>query len=134
MVKKIYELNVKSGEDLKQAVTDYIQKNQWEEVFIMGGIGSVIDVAVTNPVENRLPLKTASIPVSGAAELLSLTGEVMKRELMDPELEAVYPDKTNPLFVHIHVSVGTSGGHVCGGGLERGKAFRSVRIFMTPLD
>ena len=46
----------------------------------------------------------------------------------------VYPDKVSPLIVHIHASCATAGGHVAGGGLRAGKAFRSVRIFMIPLD
>lgn len=134
MEHKIYELNIGSGEDIKESVAAFVLEHGWENVYLMGGIGSVTDVAVTNPIRNELPLTTASIPVHGAAELLSLTGEVMARNRMDPALEAVYPDKTAPLFVHIHVSVGASGGHVSGGGLFKGRAFRSVRIFMIPLD
>ena len=52
----------------------------------------------------------------------------------DPALLEVYPDKVSPLIVHIHASCATAGGHVAGGGLRAGKAFRSVRIFMIPLD
>lgn len=59
MENKIYELTVGAGEDVKQAVTKYVLEKKWDNVYIMGGIGSMIDVAVTNPVENRLPLKTA---------------------------------------------------------------------------
>ena len=63
----------------------------------------------------------------------------MKRECADPALLEVYPDKVSPLIVHIHASCATAGGHVAGGhvaggGLRAGKAFRSVRIFMIPLD
>lgn len=50
-------------------------------------------MAFTTPVEDKLPLKTASVAVEGAAEVISFTGEVMKRERMDPALEAVYPTR-----------------------------------------
>ena len=69
-----------------------------------------------------------------AAELLSFTGEIMRRECVDPALLAVYPDKTSPLFVHIHASCATAGGHVMGGGMRAGRAFRAVRVFMIPLS
>lgn len=130
---QIYEVTVQKGEDIKTVISDYILKMGWDEVYISGAIGSVIDTAFTAPIENTLPLKAGVTPCPNAAEILSFTGEVMKREKMDPALAAVYPDKTSPLFVHIHASCATAGGHVIGGGLNKGKAFRSVRVFMTPI-
>ena len=130
---ELYELNLKTGEDIRQSISDYILKMGWESVYVIGAIGSVIDMVYTTPVENTLPLRTAGTPCSGAAELVSMTGEVMKREYMDPALASVYTDTENPLFVHLHVCCATAGGHMMGGGLKSGKAFRAVRIFMTPL-
>ena len=129
----VYELTVNSGEDIKETIVSYILEQKWEEAYISGAIGSVIGMAFTTPVEDKLPLKTASVAVEGAAEVISFTGEVMKRERMDPALEAVYPDNTCPLFVHIHVGCAYRGGNVRGGGLAAGKAFRSLRIFMVPI-
>ena len=81
-----------------------------------------------------VPIRSsASQPAEGAAEVLSLTGEVMKREKMDPALQSVYKDTECPLFVHIHISCAHRDGSVRGGGLAAGNAFRSLRIFMTPL-
>lgn len=131
---KIYEITVKSGQRIKKVVSDYILEQGWENVYLTGAIGSVIDCEFTAPIENELPLKTSSVPCRGAAELVSFVGEVMKREKMDPALADVFPDKTSPLFVHIHASAATAGGHVIGGGLVDGSAFRAVRIFMTPLE
>ena len=95
--------------------------------------GFWIDIVFTTHVEDTLPLKTVSTPVSDAAELLSFTGEIMKKERMDPALASIYKDE-GPLFVHIHASCATAGGHVCGGGLAGGKAFRAVRVFLVPLE
>lgn len=130
---QIYEVTVKAGEDIKTVVTDYVLEQNWENVYITGAVGSVIDMAYTTPVRDCLPLVTASQPAEGAAEVVSLTGEVMKREKMDPALQSVYKDKDCPLFVHIHISCAHRDGSVRGGGLASGKAFRSLRIFMTPL-
>lgn len=131
---EIHEVTVEAGRSIKETLSAYILEQGWESVYLCGAIGSVIDCAFTAPIENELPLRTISTPCRNAAELLSLTGEVMKRERMDPALSAIYPDKSSPLFVHIHASVATAGGHVMGGGLVNGKAFRSVRVFLIPLE
>ena len=133
MMGQIYEVTVKAGEDIKAVVTDYVLGQGWESVYITGAVGSVIGMSYTTPVRDQLPLVTASQPAEGAAEVLSLTGEVMKREKMDPALQSVYKDTECPLFVHIHISCTHRDGSVRGGGLAAGNAFRSLRIFMTPL-
>lgn len=130
----IYEVTVESGQDIKGVITDYVLERGWTSAYISGAVGSVIDMAYTTPVRDELPLKTASRAREGAAEMLSFTGEVMTRERMDPALERIYPDKECPLFVHIHVSCAYKGGNVDGGGLAAGRAFRSLRVFMIPLD
>ena len=133
MMGQIYEVTVKAGEDIKAVVTDYVLGQGWESVYITGAVGSVIGMSYTTPVRDQLPLVTASQPAEGAAEVLSLTGEGMKREKMDPALQSVYKDTECPLFVHIHISCAHRDGSVRGGGLAAGNAFRSLRIFMTPL-
>lgn len=131
---KVYDLEVRSGESIKDAISAYILEKGWENVYISGAIGSVIDCSFTAPIENELPLRTASTPCRDAGELVSFVGEVMKRERMDPALAAVYKDSASPLFIHIHAGVATAGGRVMGGGLADGKAFRAVRVFMIPLE
>ncbi len=129
----LYDVVIPAGVDIRMAITDYVLAKKWEEVAIIGAVGSVQDMKFTTPVENELPLRIGSTPCFGAAEILSFSGEIMKREHMDPELESVYPDKSSPLFVHIHASCATAGGHVCGGGLKSGVAFRELRVFLVPL-
>lgn len=133
-MKGLYEVTVNRGEDIRQVISDYILEKGWEEVFIVGAVGSIIDSAYNAPIDNSIPMNLETNECPGAAELLSFNGEVMKRERMDENLAKVYPDKTSPLFVHIHASCATGEGKVYGGGLVKGKAFRGIRIFMTPLD
>lgn len=128
-----FEINLGKDFDIREGITKYILDKGWEAAYIMGAIGSVKECQFTTPISNELPLKFASIPCTLAGEVLSFTGEVMKRELMDASLEAAYPDKTCPLFVHIHASIAVSGGHVYGGGLKGGKTLRALRIFIKPL-
>lgn len=131
-MKGIYEVTVESGRNIKEVITDYVLKMGWEEVYISGAIGSVTEMAYTTPVKHELPLQTVSLSVNGAAEVVSFTGEIMKKERMDPMLKSVYAGGDNPLFVHIHVSCAYKDG-VKGGGLSEGKAFRALRVFMFPL-
>lgn len=124
---------IEGGENIRDKITEYILQMGWEAAAVLGAVGSVEEMEFTAPVENELPLRVGTTPCHGAAEILSFTGEIMKREKMDPALEAVYPDKTGPLFVHIHASCAVAGGHVCGGGLRGGRAFRALRVFVVPV-
>lgn len=129
----LYDIIIPTGKDIRATIIDYVLAKGWETAAILGAVGSVQEMMFTTPVENELPLKIGLTPCHGAAEILSFTGEIMKREKMDPGLESVYPDKSSPLFVHIHASCAIAGGHVCGGGLKSGKAFRELRVFLVPL-
>lgn len=129
----LYDVIIPAGKEIRDTIIGYVLEKGWEEAAILGAVGSVQDMVFTTPVENELPLRTGSTPCHGAAEILSFTGEIMKREKMDPGLESVYPDKSSPLFVHVHASCAIAGGHVCGGGLKSGKAFRELRVFLVPL-
>lgn len=130
----VYEMTVPAGQDIKAEIEKHVMAMGWESVWIPSAIGSVICMEFTTPVQNTLPLKTGRIPCPDAAELTSFTGEVMKKEKMDPALADIYPDNGSPLFIHIHASCAAAGGRVTGGGLRAGKAFRAVRVFMIPLE
>ena len=90
-MKGLYEVTVNRGEDIRQVISDYILEKGWEEVFIVGAVGSIIDSAYNAPIDNSIPMNLATNECPGAAELLSFNGEVMKRERMDENLAKVYP-------------------------------------------
>lgn len=131
---KIYDFTVEKGRDIKKEIVRCVLERGWKEVLIIGAVGSVKDMVFTAPVEDELPLRTGNTPCRSAGEILSFSGEIMGRDKMDPELKAVYKDTECPLFVHIHASCATAGGHVTGGGLAEGKAFRALRVFMVPVE
>ena len=64
-------------------ISGYILEKGWEEVFIVGAVGSIIDSAYNAPIDNSIPMNLATNECPRAAELLSFNGEVMKRERMD---------------------------------------------------
>lgn len=128
------EVFVDQGQDIRKAIEAFVIEKGWKEVIVVNAIGSVKDLILAAPISNELPLKVGRTPCYGAAEILSFTGEVMVKEKMDPQLRQVYPDTDSPLFIHIHASCARAGGLVMGGGLWGGTAFRSLRVFLRPIE
>ena len=128
------EVFVDQGQDIRKAIEAFVIEKGWKEVIVVNAIGSVKDLILAAPISNELPLKVGRTPCYGAAEILSFTGEVMVKEKMDPQLRQVYPDTDSPLFIHIHASCARAGGLVMGGGLWGGTAFRSLRVFLWPVE
>ena len=128
------EVFVDQGQDIRKTIEAFIIEKGWKEVIVVTAIGSVKDLILAAPIRNELPLKVGRTPCYGAAEILSFTGEIMVKDRMDPQLRQVYPDTDSPLFIHIHASCARAGGQVMGGGLWGGTAFRSLRVFLRPLE
>ncbi len=128
------EVFVDQGQDIRKTIEAFVIEKGWKEVIVVNAIGSVKDLILAAPISNELPLKVGRTPCYGAAEILSFTGEVMVKEKMDPQLRQVYPDTDSPLFIHIHASCARAGGLVMGGGLWGGTAFRSLRVFLRPVE
>lgn len=128
------EVFIDQGQDIRKTIEAFVIEKGWKEVIVVNAIGSVKDLILAAPISNELPLKVGRTPCYGAAEILSFTGEVMVKEKMDPQLRQVYPDTDSPLFIHIHASCARAGGLVMGGGLWGGTAFRSLRVFLRPME
>ena len=128
------EVFIDQGQDIRKTIEAFVIEKGWKEVIVVNAIGSVKDLILAAPISNELPLKVGRTPCYGAAEILSFTGEVMIKEKMDPQLRQVYPDTDSPLFIHIHASCARAGGLVMGGGLWGGTAFRSLRVFLRPVE
>lgn len=129
--RQLEEVIIEQGQDILQALESFVISKGWKDVIVVSAIGSVKDLLFATPIANELPLKIGTTPCFGAAEILSFSGEIMLKDLMDPQLRKVYPHKDSPLFVHIHASCARSGGQVMGGGLWGGTAFRSLRVFLA---
>jgi Predicted DNA-binding protein with PD1-like DNA-binding motif len=126
---KMEEILVDKGEDIKEKIIKVLSERGVNKAVILNAIGSAIDLVIAAPYENQLPLRAAEIPFHSAAEIIGLSGEVQPWSEIDPAIAAVYPDKSAPFFLHLHVAAASAGGHAFGGGLRGGKAFRSMRIF-----
>jgi len=129
----MYELVIAQGEDIKKAVQDFVLENGWEDVILLGGVGSVTDVELANPATSDLPPRMEKAFIKGPCEVLSFTGEVIIKEKMDEILKKVYANSQDPLFVHIHLSCSGKDGIAYGGAMRSGRAFRSIRMFFMPV-
>ena len=130
---RLYEVTINRGENVRQRILDYVLEKDWDEALIIGAVGSIIDSAYNAPVDNSIPMNLTTNECPNAAEIIGFNGEIMKRERMDENLAKVYKDRSSPLFVHIHACCATGDGRIYGGGLVKGRAFRSIRVFLTPL-
>lgn len=128
------EVFIDQEQDIRKTIEAFVLQKGWKEVIVVNAIGSVKDLILAAPISNELPLKVGRTPCFGAAEILAFTGEVMVKERMDPQLRKVYPDTDSPLFIHIHASCARAGGLVMGGGLWGGTAFRSLQVFLRPVE
>ncbi len=133
-MEKLYEVIVEKDENVKEKVTQFILDHKWENVYISGAVGSIRQAKLANPVSAEFPPQIGITDCPGPCEVVAFTGEVMKRELMDPVMAKIYPDKSCPLFVHIHAALGGAGAKMFGGGFQDGYAFRKLRVFMLPLN
>lgn len=131
---ELQELTIEKGQDIKTVILDYLVSHNMVNVVFLNAIGSAKDLVIAAPYENDLPLRAMEIPFHSSCEIIGFSGETMSWDAVDPMIKAVYPDKNAPLFLHLHVAAATAGGHVFGGGLRGGVAFRSIRIFFACLD
>ena len=54
---EIYEVTVKSGEDIRQVISDYVIEKGWQSVMIPAAIGSVIGMVVSRELKKAGVLK-----------------------------------------------------------------------------
>lgn len=129
----LHEITVGKGEDIKKTIEAYLLKNNIKSAFVCGAVGSVQDLVMQAPENTEMPIKLGQFTCKLPAEVLSFSGEVMERGMMDEGMKRAYPEDGSPLFIHLHASVAISAGHVYGGGLVSGRALRLLRVFLFEL-
>lgn len=133
-MEQLLQVIVPKGANIKKTLMDYLVSNDLTSVYIIGAIGSAKNIRIAAPACSELPLRTTEVSFPVACEVVGFTGEVMVWDDVDPLLKNMYPDKNDPLFLHVHIAAASAGGHVFGGGFRDGVAFRSLRVFMICCD
>ena len=131
---RLSEVTVKTGEDILQKLELFVINQQWSTVVVTNAIGLVKDLILATPVSNELSLSINTEPCNGTAEILTFTGEIMRKEFMDPQLKEVCPQRESSLYIHIQTACTKPGGEVISGGLWGGRAFQELRIFLLAFD
>ncbi|QUH29236.1 PPC domain-containing DNA-binding protein [Vallitalea guaymasensis] len=126
----LYILNIPRNGDIKNEIIDFVLKKGWEKAYISGAIGSVTDICMVNPQNDNIPPNLKGETISGPSEILSFSGEVMKKKYMSNIMKKIYTDDDKPYFIHIHISCSTKGQKVYGGGLRKCTAFLGLKIFL----
>ena len=130
----IYVLKISRHEDIKDKILDFVREKDWDKAYISGALGSVCDVHVVNPQNDKIPPDLKGEIINGPCEVLSFVGEVMKKEYMSETMKTVYKDDENLYFAHIHMSCSTKNQKVYGGGLRKGRAFLGLKIFIEKIS
>lgn len=128
-----YLINILKHEDIKEKILDFAKEKDWEKAYIIGAIGSVCDVHLVNPQNDKIPPELMGQTIKDSCEVLNFSGEVMKKKYMSDIMKTLYKDDENPYFVHIHMSCSTKGQRVYGGGLRKGRAFIGLKVFVKEI-
>lgn len=113
-------LELKRGDIVKEKVGNFLKEKNWEEAFVISGLGSLVNVKLTNAADFNLPPKVEMTNFDGPFEALSLFGEVKKQE-------------DNSIFTHLHLSGSLSNSEVHGGGLYHAEVFRGLKLYIEKI-
>lgn len=127
-------LIVPKGEDIRKAINDFALRHGITHAYISGAVGSAYGFVFNAPDANSFPIKPVSTRVEGPAEILAFSGEIMPKEEMEESIRHIYKDDPYEMFIHVHAAVAVAGAQVSGGGMIEGNSFRSVRVFLLPLE
>lgn len=130
---KLISLIVPRGEDIRGTINAFALKHGITHAYVSGAVGSAYDFIFNAPDGKSFPIKPVSTKVSGPAEILAFSGEIMPKSELDENLQRIYQDDPYELFIHVHAAVAVAGAQVYGGGLVEAKSFRSVTVFLMPL-
>ena len=115
-----YTLNLKAGEDLFQALKDFIEKEGLKEAHLLSCIGSLEKVVLAYPKTKTIPPEIETIILEGLFEINGISGN-MKRE-------------AGEIKVHLHGSVSKAGRELSGGAIAVGtKIFKMAELVIIGL-
>ncbi|MGL5513840.1 MAG: PPC domain-containing DNA-binding protein [Sporomusa sp.] len=116
MDQQVYVLQLSTGENVIDAVRKFVSDQNWEEGVVQGALGSVVNVIVGNAAGNTLPPQVQKTNLAGPFEILSCTGEVIRRD--------------DGYYTHIHASGSLSDAQVFGGGLQTAEVFKGLKVYL----
>lgn len=116
---QIHILELSKGDNVIEAVKKFVEKQNWAEGIVQGALGSVVNVRLNNAAENVIPPRVQTTEIEGPFEILSCTGEIIRRE--------------EGYYTHIHTSGSLSNSHVFGGGLQAAEVFKGLKVYLQQI-
>jgi predicted DNA-binding protein with PD1-like motif len=113
-----YRLILEAGEDLFQALKDFMEREGLKEAYILSCIGSLKRVVLSYPKTRTIPPKIETIILEGLFEINGISGNI-KRE-------------AGEVKVHLHGSLSQAGREVSGGAIIAGtKIFKVAELVIA---
>jgi len=119
MDSKIHVIQLTTGANVIEEIRKYVEEQQWEEGLVQGALGSVLKVTLTNAGENKIPPLVQTTNLEGPFEMLSCTGEIIRRD--------------DGYYTHIHASGSLSNAQVFGGGLQKAEVFLKLKLYLQKI-
>lgn len=116
----VHILELKRGDIVKDKIKEFFNETDWKEAYVMSGLGSLVNVKLTNAADFNMPPKVEMTCFDGPFEALSLFGEVKCQE--------------NDIYVHIHLCGSLTDSTAHGGGLYHAEVFRGLRIYLQKIN
>ena len=101
-----YKLSLQAGEDLFQALKDFMKREELKEAYILSCIGSLKRVVLAYPKTRTVPPEIETIIMEGLFEINGISGNVKK--------------EAGEVRVHLNGSLSKAGRDVSGGAIIAG--------------
>lgn len=121
-------------EDVMAKLYEWLGTQTFAKGLVVGALGSFIEVDFGNPVEEGPPPKLEISHLAHPMEVISFTGEILRKELAPADMPKHAFDNPTDYIVHIHVGVASEKGILMGGGFRGAKTMRSLTIYILDVD
>jgi predicted DNA-binding protein with PD1-like motif len=113
-----YKLTLHAGEDLFQALNDFMEKKDLKEAYILSCIGSLKRVVLAYPKTKAIPPEIETIIMEGLFEINGISGNIKK--------------EAGEVKVHLHGSISKAGRNVSGGAINEGtRVFKVAELVIV---
>jgi predicted DNA-binding protein with PD1-like motif len=113
-----YKLTLHAGEDLFQALKDFMEKKDLKEAYILSCIGSLKRVVLAYPKTKAIPPEIETIIMEGLFEINGISGNIKK--------------EAGEVKVHLHGSISKAGRNVSGGAINEGtRVFKVAELVIV---
>lgn len=112
-------IELKKGDNVKNKLNDFFLENNWTEAYVMSGLGSLVNVELTNAADLNIPPQIQKTIIEGPLEVLSLFGDIKK--------------SNDNVLVHVHLSGSLKNSQMHGGGLFYAEVFKGLKIYLSKI-